>query len=227
MLKIDSANSLSDFHTKLGDQGLHVDARESDRQIEKQEQEAWCARRLFLALVDNGLIEFPLSISQREEPDFQITENYNSYWLEITRAISEADAREWSLAQREEIGIYYIGDFGGRKAQDNLSSAAEITYNIQAAINKKSTKSYVYSNPTDLLIYIDGNNVVWLDSERADENGKTYQDLVCLFPYENTEHFKRIFLLWNSGKVSQFKKTSSEKHFHLSTDLVHTLKKLR
>jgi len=227
LLTIDSANSPSDFYTKLGDQGFRVSARKSDRQLEKQEQEAWCARRLFLVLIDNGLTEFPLSISQREEPDFQITENNRSYWLEITRAISEADAREWSLAQKEKIGVYFVGDLGGRKAQDRLSTAAEITCNIQAAINKKSTKSYVYSKPTDLLIYIDGNNVVWLDSERADENGKTYQDLVCLFPYENAESFQRIFLLWNSGKVSQLKKTSSEKHFHLSADMVHTLKQLR
>lgn len=226
MLTISSAKSQSDFYIKLGDEGLRVDPSKNERQIEKQEQEAWCARRLLTALIDNSVIEYPVSITQREEPDFEITENKKSYWLEITQAISEVDARERSLAAKKQVEFYCIGDFGGRKAQDDLSSAAEITCNIQAAINKKSTKGYVRSKLTDLLIYIEGNNVIWLDSESADEESKAYQNLICTFPYENTDQFKRIFFLWNSGKIFQLGSIFNEKRFSLSADMIHLLRTL-
>lgn len=206
MFSIRNAETRSDYYSKLAEQGLEMTASHEDRQIQKQQQEAWCVRRVFNSLTDNRLVSWPLTVVQREEPDFEVVENGELYWLEVTRAISQEDAREWSVAAKKELGIYFIGDLGGRKPQDNPSTAAEIVCNIQTVINKKSKKKYVDSYPTDLLIYVEGNNTAWLDSEIATEDGKRYQNIICTFPYENSEKFKRIFFLWNSGKVFLFQR---------------------
>ena len=141
------------------------------------------------------------SVKQSDAPDFLVIENNLSYGLEVTQAISSEDARERTEAERSQFGAYFIGDFGGRKPASNLETAAEFTFNIQSAINKKSKKTYVISNQTDLLIYVHGNNGIWLDGNPVDEEGNKYRELVSNYPYQSIDCFRRVILHWNSGRT--------------------------
>ena len=147
---IKKAQKPSDIWEQMGDRGMNVGPRYGKNKRSNQDEELWCLRRLLDVLVEHNKIDWPLSVQQSDAPDFSVTENCVSYGLEVTQAISSEDARELTEAERSQSGVYFIGDFGGRKPASKLETAAEFTFNIQSVINKKSQKPYVISNQTDL-----------------------------------------------------------------------------
>ncbi len=199
---ISVAINKSDFFEKLGTQGETVGPKSGPNRRTKQDEEAWLLRRLFSNLVEKNQINWPLTIKQSDKPDAIISEGHTEYGLEITSAISQNDAREIVEAEKADIGVYSIGTFGGSSATSSEAASFEFIQNIQAALNKKASKPYVKQRPTDLLIYVRGNNSFWLDSDwGADDDCNEHQNAVCNYSYKKMEHFRRVFLYWNSGKL--------------------------
>ncbi|PHQ66886.1 MAG: hypothetical protein COB92_06595 [Robiginitomaculum sp.] len=215
---IEQATSLEHALSQLGDLGKKVCGRLGVNKRSNEDEELWCLRHLINVLANHSKILWPLSVYQPGKtaegmPDFIMIENGSKYGLEITRAVSGEDERELTEAERANAGVYFIGDYGGRKSTDVLSAAAEIAYNIQEAIERKRHKPYVLQRPTDLFIYIKGNNVIWLDNNDATEDGQKYHNIVCNFEYPNMDNFRNVMLYWDSGRLYFIKESKNDPNF--------------
>lgn len=103
-LNIPSATSPNDLFTKLAGIDISVPGRIDGRNTEHTE--TWTIARLLSTLAESGNLDFPVSLTHRDRPDFLVKSGSAEVGVEVTEAISKQYAAYCALAEREFPDVF-------------------------------------------------------------------------------------------------------------------------
>jgi hypothetical protein len=78
--------------------------------------ERWSICRLLSTLINGSVLSFPLRVTKREKPDFQVCLGQKAWGIEVTEAIPTDDAKANALAEKEnpnaliDISLFKFGE---------------------------------------------------------------------------------------------------------------------
>lgn len=153
----------------------------------KDHREGFTIRRYLLALAEVGLLDFPVSLTAGETPDFILHQPKSQpAGIEITELTDPLDQREMTIAQRRELPYYEIGAFGGRGSSDLSGDGPQRLWceYAQAAIDRKKVPIYLKNKPR-LLLQSASNADQWISPEEA-------KNILKALATDSLEHFSEI-----------------------------------
>lgn len=150
--------------------------------------ERWSICRFLSTLNGTGLVDFPLRVSKREKPDFQVCTGSSAWGVEVTEAIPKDYARASALLDREnpnallDMSLFKYGEtktleqirdilaqkeltgdgWAGESAERELADALRsITESKTAKLRNKGFEKY----PRNLLLVYDNMPLPHLDHD--------------------------------------------------------------
>jgi hypothetical protein len=103
-----AAGSVAELAASFGTLGVSVPLR-----TEKKDQfaeEVYCLRRYLFPLAHNGLLEFPITVSKQETPDFILAWGGKKVGLEITKATRQEFEADLTRFDRRQKTKDYLSD---------------------------------------------------------------------------------------------------------------------
>jgi hypothetical protein len=157
MLTADKANSVSELEIQFGKVGLVNGPRNGDDKRSTFSNEAYLARRLIIHLATEGELEFPISVTHQDSPDFIIKHGGEDFYLEVTESSPRKDGCKFSL--EEDGKAYPIGDYS---EEHSLQPWIDLRTQLQEALNRKRSKSYSNNGEVNLLLYPNSEASSWV-----------------------------------------------------------------
>lgn len=93
------ANSIHELNSLLSSSDISVPPRDQKRTTEDCER--WSVYRFLSALNSARMLDFPLRLTKRERPDFEVQFSGESWGVEITEAVSQSYAHAVYLTVKE------------------------------------------------------------------------------------------------------------------------------
>jgi len=180
-----------------------VPARTKGR--EKEDCEWWLICRLLSTLSSNCMLTFPLRLTKRESPDFEIDFGQTAWGIEVTEAIIEDEARADALAEKENLNAIIdpsLFRFGEKKDLDE----------IREIINQEKLTGEGWSGSQERIEVAQAIQSVIISKTRKLRNQHFDKyPLNCLLIYENisfddftliAEHSVRLLKdYWSQGLI--------------------------
>lgn len=185
MILIKSAKNASSLTRKLGRKGRRIGPKNSERKRDTVSREAYVIRRYLLWRLEEGNIEFPISVQQSDVPDFLVKEGSSSFGLEFTEASDQRSGqlyndRDWELLSEA------LGEPITSRVVDYVIE------HINCALERKSKKLYAGNN-TDLIIYPNSPARMAVELFGNSENG--WNETILNADYDVTS-FRNVYLFW-------------------------------
>ena len=124
------------------------------------EKEWWCLRRYIFTLSAAGQLEFPISITKGERPDFRCEFGPRPVGIEVTEATDAQDQKGMTKFQQSGVSQALVGSFGGRFARGAGNPELAWQRDVLEAVRSKSQDLDNYQDPLPehvLLLYSNSN----------------------------------------------------------------------
>jgi hypothetical protein len=170
-LIFESARTVRDV---LGDTAIEIPSRIGPDRRSADDRDWWCFRRWLITMADLGQVpSFPCHLRRPSHgggPDFIMRFpdlNNGDIGIEVTEATCREDQIERTRSEKAEIGLYEMGQFGGRSYEAAPRSLIIEDYvdHIFNAIDRKLAKADAYfeaCHVLDLLIYVNNNAATYV-----------------------------------------------------------------
>ena len=145
MIDIQKAKSRNGLIRQLGKLGKSAGTVSGIRKRDTVSKEAYIIRRYLLWRIEIGDVGYPISIRQRDAPDFIIIEAGDKFGIEFTEATDQQSGQLYNDPDWE-----YLPDALGGPVTSGVVD--NVISHIRDALKRKSEKEYA-GQYTDLIIY--------------------------------------------------------------------------
>ena len=150
----------ADLEHVFGILGRTVGPRTGPETRTHDRKEWWCLRRYIFTLSAAGQLEFPISITKGERPDFRCEFGPRSVGIEVSEATDPQDQKGMTEFEQSGVSQALVGSFGGRFPRGAGNPQRAWQSDVLDAVRSKSQVFKNYPDPLPeyvLLLYSNSN----------------------------------------------------------------------